>query len=183
MALVEAVRDRARALRRARLSCRAVRCGADQACNRGQTSSRPACPLTADFGTTWNVVGHTLPPFFMPMTDVDSAGGGLGPLWPEKLPPAMPPSALRALRSPVGLPTVKAYGCKRAAPCDKHKQSTTLTDETTNEHDCQLLARRYSCELPLHHLLHAEAKSSQTGLGNTSTKLACTSPFVRTRWS
>lgn len=56
----------------------------------------------------------TLPPFFMPMTDVDSAGGGLGPPAPVKLPPAMPASALRALLSPTVRPAVKEYGCKHA---------------------------------------------------------------------
>lgn len=55
--------------------------------------------------------GRTLPPFFMPMTAEESAGGGLGPPMPEKLPPACPPSALRALRSDTGLPAVKVKGC------------------------------------------------------------------------
>ena len=54
---------------------------------------------------------RTLPPFFMPIAEVDRAGGGLGPLCAEKLPPATPPSAFLALRSNTGLPTVKVKGC------------------------------------------------------------------------
>jgi hypothetical protein len=47
----------------------------------------------------------------MPMTDVESAGGGLGPPAPMKFPPAAPPSTFRALLSPTGLPAVNENGC------------------------------------------------------------------------
>lgn len=55
---------------------------------------------------------RTRPPFFMPRTAVDSAGGGLGPLWPENaaLPP--PPSAFFAFLCPTGLPAMNPNGCK-----------------------------------------------------------------------
>lgn len=53
----------------------------------------------------------------MPMTDVESAGGGLGPPAPIKFPPAMPPSALRARLSPTGLPAVKENGCMHLNTC------------------------------------------------------------------
>jgi hypothetical protein len=51
----------------------------------------------------------------MPMTAVDRAIGGFGPEVPVKLPPATPPSALRAFRSDTGLPAVKENGCMAAA--------------------------------------------------------------------
>lgn len=53
---------------------------------------------------------HTLPPFFIPKTDEESAGGGFGPDRPAKLPPAMPPSAFLAFLSATGLPATNWKG-------------------------------------------------------------------------
>eukprot|EP00882_Tetradesmus_deserticola_P026273 GHRQ01028950.1.p3 GENE.GHRQ01028950.1~~GHRQ01028950.1.p3 ORF type:complete len:111 (+),score=31.16 GHRQ01028950.1:245-577(+) len=52
---------------------------------------------------------RTLPPGFMPMTAVDSAGGGLGPDPPANSPPAVSPAIF--VVTFMDSPTVNSNGC------------------------------------------------------------------------
>lgn len=52
---------------------------------------------------------RTLPPFFMPMTPLDSACGGAGPAAPENS--ELPPSLYLTCAPDTGSPTMNSYGC------------------------------------------------------------------------
>lgn len=61
-------------------------------------------------------IDYTLPPSFIPMTAVERAGGGLGPLSPVNNPPP-PRSEIVFEPKPTGSPAVNAKGCKKHQLC------------------------------------------------------------------
>lgn len=74
-------------------------------------SSTTICLALPPYLISSTTICLTLPPFFIPSTALDRAGGGCGPLMPEKSPPAE--SLIFFAATPLtSLPAVNSYGCR-----------------------------------------------------------------------